>query len=987
MEYDDDKKVHSKRNPSSSPHISHTQPRQTAGKKRNGPGAPFPNQSTAIFPPLRSPLSNNFIMRNSANAAAHGAEEEGADIDGSKRRRMTTRGRSPPSNASKPTKVFEEDNADDNPENQTASQKDEIPEPPQQPVLLGAQPRGLYECDYCHSDLTRSPRVRCAICPDFDLCLDCLATTDHVEMCRTRRGFQLMHRKNEAKIEPSSGKKKKGRPGKKKVEEEVEMEEDPNILGYYHNGHWVPFFRHKATHGYVVADSTRYTLFPPFRGVMSEEDEVLVKNELETRPGTKQEAQIQNEDDNVSEKIEGKCEQNHPSGVAERANQETKDAAPDSSSEKTEAALVSETTTQYCNDTNNKVDANEGKTDVEMEEAVVTEATSSNSMVDSKDQEDKLDNERFDKKISLATKESIDIQRKRSLRLADDLKNPWTIEEDLRLLDSILTCGLGNWPEIAEHVNGGSGDSGSTSIGGKTDKMCMERYLDDFLGRYGHILPPYTMVPIDDEEAHSSDIECVDVGRGLPISDRKRLRRSFPAAEDDTAPGFKKKKFRVVPTDELDEAKSVWPHPYIPSGQRIKLGDEVARDLWYRSEQAFVRQCSSATSYLDVEKIRQDFIKKRKQNMEGYEAEVLPPRIEDLKSYPGSELAGYMPRREDFDFEHDNDAELLIADMEFSADDSKEDKDLKVEVIKIFNSKLDERQKRKDFILKRKLTNYRENQEQFQKLPADERHLIHRMRLFERFHSVDEHRTFIDNVLKAKRLRKEIAKLQMYRRLGIVSLADAEKYELDKSRREYHKMAWLKKEAETKKAEADAARQAKENASDVDMCGLDGGIGIAANISFGIWKQYKQDGPGSWRKIIKGIENAEASPGVSEPPDFNLSKEEHPESDEKMKAEVTTDSDAFILEDKPGFDVLSLKEKGLCTRLQLFPQHYLAVKKALINESLSAGIFDPSNGHKGKTFVTVDVSKCDDIIDFVLKAGWISDRPAVKSATKEETAD
>jgi hypothetical protein len=30
---------------------------------------------------------------------------------------------------------------------------------------------------------------------------------------------------------------------------------------------------------------------------------------------------------------------------------------------------------------------------------------------------------------------------------------------------------------------------------------------------------------------------------------------------------------------------------------------------------------------------------------------------------PGSDLPGFIPLREDFDFEHENDAELLLADM------------------------------------------------------------------------------------------------------------------------------------------------------------------------------------------------------------------------------------------------------------------------------------------------------------------------------------
>ena len=75
----------------------------------------------------------------------------------------------------------------------------------------------------------------------------------------------------------------------------------------------------------------------------------------------------------------------------------------------------------------------------------------------------------------------------------DDPKTVWTVEEDLRLLDAIATCGLGNWADIAEAVSG----QGSSS---KTAKRCMERYFDDFLGRFGHVLPAYTIVEDEDEQ-------------------------------------------------------------------------------------------------------------------------------------------------------------------------------------------------------------------------------------------------------------------------------------------------------------------------------------------------------------------------------------------------------------------------------------------------------------------------------------------------------
>jgi hypothetical protein len=85
-------------------------------------------------------------------------------------------------------------------------------------------------------------------------------------------------------------------------------------------------------------------------------------------------------------------------------------------------------------------------------------------------------------------------------------------------------------------------------------------------------------------------------------------------------------------------------------------------------------------------------------------------------------------------------------------------------------------------------------------MPTDERDLVRHMRLFERLHSPEEHKQFLADILKVKQLRKEIAKLQMYRHIGILSLAEAEKYELDKNWREFHKLAQLQKRGRSQKS-------------------------------------------------------------------------------------------------------------------------------------------------------------------------------------------
>ena len=888
-------------------------------------------------------------------------------------------------------------NDDNNTNKQQSKQQPQGKKKSRPLVLLGAKPRGLYECDYCSTDLTRAPRIRCANCPDFDLCLECFATEDHERMAQYKRDEEVRKRAQAAaaasllsggegaaaaavgehpqQSKGKGGKKargrggnKRGRSGSKGTDTESESPKtpweednaDPDALGSYVGGVWVPYFRHKPDHGYIVADSTRYMLCPSFRGVKPVECVEIADNASNNEEGAEEDNKKENNTDDGNKDVtvvkDAEMTDVGTSNEGGDANEEIIALAADSDAVKDELEPKNDSTTDEQQQTPPPVQDSHAMADDAKHDLMKIKRAADKTFVESQ----KIDEP--PQKQPAATGYSV----------VDDPKNTWTAEEDLRLLDAILTCGLGNWPEIAEMVNGGTNGEGGVlgegaAVGGKTDKRCMDRYLDDFLGRFGYILPPYTMVPVESkdngskntssqaQDASAAALDASEEDESSGSMARKRPRRSVPVEQyDESAPGFKKTKFRVVPTEELDSSK-VWPYPYIPDNTGAKIGDEVARDLWYRSEQSFFRQISNASSKVDVDTIRKEFIERRAQNMAGYEAKVLPPRLEDIKNMHGAELAGYMPRRGDFDMEWQNEAEKTIAEMEFSSDDTKADQDLKLAVVRILNSKLDEREKRKQFIIDHRLLNYRENQEEMWKREPDERHLVQRMRLFARFHTHKEHESFVQKVIEAKRLRKEIAKLQMYRRIGISSLADAEKYELDKARRQFHRDAWLKKEAENKKAKAEAAYAAKQGMIEgIDVAGIEEQAEFAANQSLQVWKQ------------------------------FNSSRNEQKSDDEGIDTTADTDGDAvqsrdkFLIKDKPGYELLSKKEVGLCKRLRILPQTYLDVKKALLSQSLASGIWKKGQSN---TVFKIDIRQRDNIVDFVMEAGWIESRPKIADAS------
>ena len=53
----------------------------------------------------------------------------------------------------------------------------EVVKPKNALILVSDKRRGVYECDYCRRDISQVPRIRCAVCPDFDSCLECFPTS------------------------------------------------------------------------------------------------------------------------------------------------------------------------------------------------------------------------------------------------------------------------------------------------------------------------------------------------------------------------------------------------------------------------------------------------------------------------------------------------------------------------------------------------------------------------------------------------------------------------------------------------------------------------------------------------------------------------------------------------------------------------------------------------------------------------------------------
>uniref|UniRef100_A0A7S0E6L2 Transcriptional adapter n=1 Tax=Hanusia phi TaxID=3032 RepID=A0A7S0E6L2_9CRYP len=289
----------------------------------------------------------------------------------------------------------------------------------------------------------------------------------------------------------------------------------------------------------------------------------------------------------------------------------------------------------------------------------------------------------------------------------------------------------------------------------------------------------------------------------------------------------------------------------------------------------------------------------------------------------GSDIVGYMPSRNDFDVEWDNDAEMLICDCVFDdKKDTDQDREIKTKVLEIYNWKLEERERRKKFILDRGLLDLKKHQSQERRRTKDERELYSQMRVFARFWSQEEHEEYMKGLVLEKRIRKHIELLQSYRKLGMRTEEEVNEYERKK------------KEQEEKQ-------------------------GKRGKVSDTIYTTHKT---GSQRRSRN--ENDEENNESLGPLLLGSSK------DKKQGA--------FEIKHMPGADYISTVEKQLCVSLRMTPCEYLGLKDAFTRESVRTGFVRREKAKQllAARFPNLDASKGLKVYDSMVSSGWIRPTPA-----------
>lgn len=114
--------------------------------------------------------------------------------------------------------------------------------------------------------------------------------------------------------------------------------------------------------------------------------------------------------------------------------------------------------------------------------------------------------------------------------------------------------------------------------------------------------------------------------------------------------------------------------------------------------------------------------------------------------------------------------------MEFFEDESDADIQFKNEVIELYNARIDERIRRKKFVIERNLLDYKKTQKMERNKTPQEREIITSMKIFARFNTAEDHERLVNSLIKERLLREVIEQLKHFKQKGLTSLDQIEKY-------------------------------------------------------------------------------------------------------------------------------------------------------------------------------------------------------------------
>ncbi|CAG8457275.1 24783_t:CDS:10, partial [Cetraspora pellucida] len=301
----------------------------------------------------------------------------------------------------------------------------------------------------------------------------------------------------------------------------------------------------------------------------------------------------------------------------------------------------------------------------------------------------------------------------------------------------------------------------------------------------------------------------------------------------------------------------------------------------------------------------------------------------DYKTLPANhEIAGYMPHRYEFETEYENDAELVIKDLELNEHDDPQDFEMKTYVLEIYNKKLNKRAERKRLIFEHGLLEFRKNKaiEDEKYKSKEEKELLSKIKPFAQSLCKKDFDDLRDELFEELSTRLEIRKLKEYRQMGIMTLSEATKYEKAKAQKEANREL--------------AARPYNGHTIPISYSDR-----LAVKYISSKMNEHHSPSSPYGNKTLP----AAASPVI--------------------RLNVRKQPQALDLNDEEGVHLLSEAERRLCETLRIFPKSYLVIKETILKEWARSG--GTLRRRQARGLIRIDVNKTARIYDFFIEMGWI----------------
>jgi transcriptional adapter 2-alpha len=352
--------------------------------------------------------------------------------------------------------------------------------------------------------------------------------------------------------------------------------------------------------------------------------------------------------------------------------------------------------------------------------------------------------------------------------------------------------------------------------------------------------------------------------------------------------------------------------------------------------------------------------KKRKRLEERRSSHNMPlPKTKPTASVPAChEIQGYMPGRLEFDVEYENDAESVVKDMVFDPEDAPSDVNLKLTILDIYNSRLTSRAERKRTIFQHNLLDYRKHNAVDKKRTKEERDLMNKIRPFARIMTAKDFEDFSECIMTEYQCRRRIAELQEYRQAGIRTMAEAAKYERDKTTR----LNGLARVGITPNTLL--LPTSKYTGTSIPPAGY---TSPNNQLLAKLEQSSSATNDNSTTSAANSANNSNNVTSTTATPTNNEGVNGH--SDKLSNVKRLNSTNPLDISSAPDVDLLTPDERVLCSQLRIMPKPYLAIKETLFKELLKTG--GVLKKKTAKELLKVDSNKTSRIYEFFQAQKWI----------------